>query len=147
MTNPSLTEDQKLSSVKQRNKLIAMVDSGSISLEQGADGLWMRFDCDCTDALPYCQAQCCGLIGTFVFPEEIGTEVGKIFPSLVESDSSGRWVMKRDSDGFCHCLDRETRTCEIYSDRPNTCRSFHCTRGAEVRGWKFSNYVHRQTTV
>ena len=134
--------EQKLKAIKPRTQLITEVDSGTISFQLGSDGVWLRFDCDCADALPYCQAQCCALIGTVVFPDEI---IDKLVPETgVELDNKSRWVMKRESDGFCECLDRQTRTCNIYENRPQTCRQFHCTRGAEQRGWKQTNYVHRQ---
>jgi hypothetical protein len=123
-----------------RKMVIANVPSGEIRLEQGGDGLYLQFDCDCKDALPWCQAQCCGLMGIEVERNEAIKLEG-----LVEWDEGFEVpVMKRDADAFCTCLDRETRTCQIYSDRPSTCREFHCTRGASVRGWKLGNSVHLQ---
>lgn len=125
----------------ERVKVIASVPSGEIRIEQGADGAWLLFDCDCKDALPYCQAQCCALIGTKVQPEE-----EERLGALIEwDDIHGMVIMKRDADGFCTCLNRETRTCNIYEQRPHTCRAFHCTRGAGVRGWKLSNSVNMQS--
>lgn len=110
--------------------VIKEVDSGQIVIEQG-NGTWIRFECDCLDALPYCQAQCCGLPGTIVLPEEI--DLG--YP--VEFDERlNHWVLERGSDTFCVCLDRTTRLCGIHDHRPQTCRDFHCTRGANMRGWK-----------
>lgn len=117
--------------------------TGEIRIEDGADGTYLLFDCDCLDALPYCRAQCCGLRGTFVFDDELEL---KNLP--VETDpGSNQFVMKRDSDGLCSCLDRQSKHCLIYDDRPRTCQQFHCTRGADVRGWKLSNYVHRQSMM
>jgi hypothetical protein len=121
-----------------RKTVLKELPSGEIRMESGADGAWLLFDCDCLDALPYCKAQCCGLIGTVVFPEELET---KELP--VEFDGE-TLVMARDADGFCSCLNRETRTCEVYEDRPMTCQQFHCTRGASQRGWKLANSVNRQ---
>ena len=121
--------------------VLLRVPSGEIAVEQGADGLYLRFDCDCTHALPVCQAQCCGLIGTVVHQEEL-KEIS--FP-VEWDDELNQWVLQRASDGFCRCLDRDTRLCHIYSDRPHTCREFHCTRGADQRGWKLSNRVSRQS--
>ena len=122
--------------------IIATVPSGQIRTEDGADGTWMLFDCDCLDALPICRAQCCALKGTFVFEEDA------IHESLLEWDgSSEEFVMKRDADGRCHCLNRETKTCEIYESRPLVCKQFHCTRGAGMRGWKLANSVARQSMM
>lgn len=127
-----------------RKSVLVSVPSGEISIEQGADGAWLRFDCDCTDALPYCFAQCCALRGTLVYEEE--AEKKGIPESILEIDEAiDEYVMKRDSDGFCTCLDRRTRLCEIHNRKPNTCANFHCTRGAHMRGWKLSNAVFRQS--
>lgn len=113
--------------------------TGEIRTELGADGFYIQFDCECKDALPYCQAQCCALIGTYVNFEELDALA---YP--VASDGHG-YVMKRAADGFCVCLDRQTRLCKIYDQRPQTCKSFHCTRGADQRGWKAANHVNRQS--
>lgn len=123
-----------------RKITLVNVPSGEIRLEQGGNGLFLMFDCDCLDALPYCQAQCCGLQGISL---ERADEI-RLSQFIEWDDELGEPVMKRDADAFCTCLDRETRTCQVYSDRPLTCREFHCTRGASVRGWKLSNSVHLQ---
>ena len=123
-----------------RRVVLKEVPSGEIAIEQGADGIFLRFDCDCIHALPYCQAQCCGLIGTGVFYEELE----KIDYPCEWDHANSYWVLTRDSDGFCTCLDKEKRLCRIYEDRPETCREFHCTRGATQRGWKLPNSVYRQ---
>jgi hypothetical protein len=123
-----------------RRYTLAKVASGEIAIEQGSDGIFLRFDCDCIDALSVCQAQCCGLRGTTVLPEELEvTDFPVYFDEIV-----GAYVLARSSDGFCACLDRRTRMCAIYDQRPKTCRDFHCTRGADVRGWKIPNKVYRQ---
>lgn len=124
-----------------RKVVIKEVESGEIRLEVGADGTFLLFDCECTDALPYCKAQCCGLVGTIVFQDELDD---KLLPVELDGESL---VLTRDADGFCSCLDRRTRLCGIYPDRPRTCQNFHCTRGAHQRGWKLANRVHRQSML
>ena len=124
-----------------RRTVLRSVPSGEIAIEQGADGIFLRFDCNCTDALPVCQAQCCALPGTMILPSEF-QEIN--YPASFD-DSAGYFVMERSSDGFCTCLDRRTRLCSIYEDRPKTCKDFHCTRGASQRGWKIPNSVCRQS--
>ncbi|GET44155.1 hypothetical protein MiSe_89810 [Microseira wollei NIES-4236] len=129
-----------------RRSLLVSVKSGEISIEQGADGAWLRFDCDCIDALPYCLAQCCALRKTIVFPEE--AEEKGIPKSKLEIDETiDECVMKRDSDGYCTCLDRRTRLWEIHDHKPQTCSKFHCTRWAHQRGWKLANAVARQSII
>lgn len=118
--------------------------SGEIRLELGADGVWLQFDCECTDALPYCQAQCCALIGTALLPEELAKFD---YPVDYSPQDSTPFTMQRGADGFCECLNRSNRTCTIYENRPHTCQSFHCTRGADMRGFKLSNRVTRQSVI
>lgn len=121
-------------------KIIATVPSGEIRLQQGSDGLWLQFDCECEDALPWCQAQCCALRGIGVRTNERD----KLNDFIEWDEGMEGTVMIREADAFCTCLDRITRTCTIYEDRPKTCRDFHCTRGGDVRGWKLPNAVYRQ---
>ena len=121
-----------------KRQVIATVPSGEIRLELGADGVHLLFDCDCLDALPYCKAQCCSLIGIDLTEEE---QKSGLFEAYPEED--GSFTLKRGADGFCNYLDRSCRMCGIYEQRPETCRGFHCTRGHDVRGWKLSNRVER----
>lgn len=132
--------------------VLKSVPSGEIAIETGADGVWLRFDCDCLDALPYCKAACCGLHGIEVTEEELVTKVtvkgadgkAKVVPlsTLAVKGEDGH-EMVRSSDSFCACLDRQTRRCNVYRDRPATCRDFHCTRGPEVRGWRLDFNRHQ----
>jgi len=123
-----------------RKQVIASFPSGEIRIETGADGAWLLFDCDCTDALPYCKAQCCALKGTSLHPEEEALNYDAVWDEMTNT-----MVLRRDADGFCTYLDRSTRRCEIYVQRPQTCRDFHCSRGGPMRGFKLSNAVHRQS--
>lgn len=123
-----------------RRYTLSKVASGEIAIEQGADGIFLRFDCDCIDALPVCQAQCCGLRGTAVSSEELEL----INYPVDYDDQLGVYVLARSSDGFCACLDRRSRMCAIYDQRPDTCKEFHCTKGSSQRGWKIPNKVFRQ---
>jgi hypothetical protein len=128
------------------------VKSGEIAIETGGDGVFLRFDCDCLDALPYCKAACCGLHGIDVTDEELKQKVTyrdeagkkKVLPmlSIVTKDDEDGPEMIRNSDSFCTCLHRGTRMCGIYNDRPATCRDFHCTKGPSMRGWRLDLARH-----
>lgn len=122
----------------ERKYILKKVPSGEIRVEAGSDGLYLAFDCDCLDALPICQAQCCYLNGIGVRPNE----EEKLDKYLEWDYGLGQPVMIREADAGCTCLDRRTKRCTIYEDRPQTCHVFHCTRGARTRGWKLSNRVH-----
>ncbi len=125
-----------------RKVTLVEVPSGEIRIEDGADGAYLLFDCECLDALPYCRAQCCGLIGTTVTPEEYHSEQYE----ASWDERSNSMVLKRDADGMCYALDRDTKRCSIYENRPQTCKQFHCTRDANARGWKLNNSVSRQSS-
>lgn len=138
---PQRTELDYLPPIPRVQVVKEFEDGGQIRIETGADGAWLLFDCECTDALPYCKAQCCALLGTVVRPSELEETAYR-----VDFDETlGAFVLRRDADGFCTYLDRGCRACSIYEERPQTCRDFHCTRGATQRGWKLNNAVHRQS--
>lgn len=121
-----------------RKTVLVELPSGEIRTEFGADGLYLVFDADCKDALPYCKAQCCGLKGTVVTGEEASTLSGLTSYNPIDENIE----MKRECDGFCIALDRDKRLCSVYEQRPNTCREFHCSRGLQ-RGWKIPNGISR----
>lgn len=127
-----------------RVTVIAQFKDGEIRIERGADGAYLLFDCNCIDALPFCHAQCCSLKGIILTEEE--EDLKQTYP-MVWNEAMNMYEMRRDADGYCTCLDRETRRCGIYEDRPTTCQQFHCTRGIGMRGWKLPNQIHRQSMV
>lgn len=125
----------------ERVTILKELPSGNIRLELGADGLYLLFDADCLDALPYCKAQCCSIHGIEVDEDEVVSLEG--MAKIVWNDVLNAHEMKRDADGFCNCLNRETRTCNVYEHRPYTCRYFHCTRHAYSRGFKLPCNIER----
>jgi hypothetical protein len=120
--------------------VILKVPSGEIAMETGAEGTYLRFDCDCEHAIPYCKAMCCSLATIQVEEDEIEAlekarkKAGFQLP-IIQGNSDGNQEMIRDSDNWCRCLDRTTRACKVYEGRPRTCSDFHCTRGEDARGW------------
>lgn len=136
--------EEKVPNIPYRQTL-KEVSSGEIRIERGADGAYLLFDCECLDALPYCHAQCCALRGIAVFPEQEGFELDNPPYNLVYNDELNFWEMQKGADGYCNCLDRETRRCGVYEDRPMTCKEFHCTRGVGMRGWKLPNVMTRHS--
>ena len=130
----------KLPKVKRRT-VLKEVKSGEIVIEEGGDGVWLRFECSCEDAIPFCRSACCGLYGIDVEEGEIVTvqkaaKKQNIHLPVVPNTDDGTYEMQRSSDSWCCCLDRETRGCKIYDARPQTCREYHCTQRHDARGWK-----------
>ena len=64
-----------------------------------------------------CKACCCRL-EVILMGEDAPPE------RFVETDRWGGQVMARLDDGFCAALDRSTRRCTIYAQRPGVCRDF-----------------------
>lgn len=142
------TEPLKLNR-KHVTVLVRTEKGGEVRLEDGDSGRFLQFDGDCLDMLPFCHAQCCGLMGTMVNEESqeklaqvYGEEAAEV---LLDFHQSGEGiVMKRCSDGRCIALDRDTFKCSIYENRPDTCKNFHCTKGSGMRGFPLGNAVIRQ---
>lgn len=128
-------------------QVLREVPSGEIRIERGADGAYLMFDCECLHALPFCQAQCCALKGIAVLPQEEGIDLDNSPYPLVWNDHMNFWELQKGADGYCNCLNRETRRCDVYDRRPATCREFHCTRGHGVRGWKLPNQIIRHSVM
>lgn len=120
-----------------------------IRIEEGDSGTWLLFDGDCENMLPYCRAHCCTLSGTFADEESqdrlIAAYGEKDAAKLVDFFQHDDFVsMKRGADGYCIANDKDSRLCNIYEHRPNTCQKFHCSRGSWMRGWPLGNLVKRQ---
>lgn len=108
--------------------------TGEIRIAPSADGPILQFDLDCDEALPYCQAKCCAIPGTFVTEAE--RNAGVVATRLNYLDE--QWELERRADGYCVHNSPTTRRCGVYADRPHTCQVFHCTRTADARGWRLT---------
>jgi Fe-S-cluster containining protein len=66
-----------------------------------------------------CKALCCRLEVRLIDDAD-----EKIPVELTEQVDSLYYVMKRERDGWCVALDRETMLCSIYEQRPFICRDY-----------------------
>ncbi|CAA0104103.1 Uncharacterised protein [Zhongshania aliphaticivorans] len=78
-----------------------------------------------------CRASCCRLEVMLI------SETG-VPERFIQRDKWGGEVMKRLADGWCAALDRDTKLCSIYDNRPYICRefatnSFECLEEYEPR--------------
>ncbi len=64
-----------------------------------------------------CQACCCRLEVMII------TDTG-VPERHIKTDKWGAETMKRLEDGWCSALDRNTKMCTIYENRPWICREF-----------------------
>jgi Fe-S-cluster containining protein len=77
----------------------------------------------CDELLPICEGRCCKL--------QVERSRGDAEGGPVRWDpASGRWVLQRE-DGYCVHSDRERR-CEVYADRPISCREFDCRNDPRI---------------
>jgi Fe-S-cluster containining protein len=106
------------------------VPSGTIDLETRGRDQYLQFNCDCPDALPFCRARCCTLPGLLLTEAEHAS--GR-FPLAVIQDRAPQ-LPRRPADGYC-VHNGPDRRCQVYADRPEACRNYHCSRGGRP-GWR-----------
>ncbi len=64
-----------------------------------------------------CAACCCKLQVSLMSGDDVPEH-------LTEDDERNTTVMRRESDGWCAALNRDTLRCTIYARRPLICREF-----------------------
>ena len=79
---------------------------------------------DCDECLHLCQARCCALA---VELSRQDLEEGWIRWEIDEP-----YLMKREPDGYCTYLDRQTGRCKAYERRPAMCRQFDCRNDKRI---------------
>jgi hypothetical protein len=83
---------------------------------------------DCADRVSLCRAVCCRL--PFALTEK---EVRK---GVIRWNFGRPYLIARGADGYCSHFDRGRFTCEIYEDRPVSCRLFDCRTDARWPIWE-----------
>ncbi len=81
---------------------------------------------DCENRLHLCHAACCRL--RFALSAR-DVESGKVKWNLGQP-----YMIRQGADGYCHHLDRATKFCSIYEDRPFVCRAYDCRQDERI--WK-----------
>lgn len=87
---------------------------------------------DCGSRLALCRGACCRL--TFALTVQ-DLEEGRVKWEL------GRpYMIRHDEDGYCHHIERGTKRCGLYENRPVVCRSYDCRKDKRI--WEdFENRV------
>lgn len=80
---------------------------------------------DCGARLPLCGAACCKL------PLALSTE--DVREGVLTWDTGRPYMMAHGSDHYCVHMDRQTRRCGVYGQRPIPCRGYDCR--ADRRIW------------
>lgn len=92
-----------------RLHLAAPVDKYQVSSDGGPP---------CEELIPICQARCCKLS----FP--LSTQ--DLDEGVIRWDLGRPYLIRHDDDGHCTHLDRTTRGCGVYHQRPAVCRRYDC---------------------
>jgi len=79
---------------------------------------------DCESRVHLCQARCC------TFSVELSRQ------DLEEGgllwDIEQPYLLRREADGLCSHLDRTTKACGVYQNRPAACRTYDCRTDQRV---------------
>lgn len=79
---------------------------------------------DCESRLHLCQAACCKL------PLALSKE--DVQEGIVRWDLGQPYMIARYADGYCTHLNRETRCCSVYAQRPIPCRGYDCRNDKRI---------------
>ncbi len=110
-----LSREEKLHIISVMEK---MMDLGMAAVfgDESEEQPDSHFPCD--KYLDQCQAKCCSFI--FALTHE---EVEK---DVIAWNKDKPYFIARDEDGFCPHLDRQTRRCKEWDNRPLRCRRYDC---------------------
>ena len=93
---------------------------------------------DCGARMHVCHAVCCQL----KFP----LSSDEVESGLVKWDIGHPYIIRHQSTGWCTHNDTATHRCDIYADRPGTCRRYSCA--GDTRIWKdFDGMVLNQEWI
>lgn len=92
--------------------------------ERVADGAPADVEIDCENRLHLCHAACCRLRFALTARD---VEEGRVRWNLGQP-----YMIRQGDDGYCHHLDRESRRCGVYEDRPFVCRAYDCRKDKRI---------------
>lgn len=79
---------------------------------------------DCENRLHLCRGACCRL--------RFALSVQDLEEGKVKWDMGRPYMIRHDADGYCHHVERETKHCHIYENRPIVCRAYDCRRDKRI---------------
>jgi Fe-S-cluster containining protein len=81
---------------------------------------------NCAERLHVCKAACCRL--------RFALSASEVEAGVVKWDLGQPYHIRQDRDGGCAHLNRETRGCGVYANRPGVCRRYSCANDGRI--WK-----------
>lgn len=116
---------------EKRPRVLEMLAAFEKTLERGVAAIYGDESADepdadvpCQQYLGSCQARCCTLMFALT-PAEV--EAGH-----VAYNPSRPYFIARDEDGLCPHLERDTRQCRVWNNRPLRCRRFDCRGNRDI---------------
>lgn len=87
---------------------------------------------DCENRIALCRGACCRL--------SFALTVQDLEEGSVKWDFGRPYMIRHDEDGYCHHVERTTKHCGVYEQRPVVCRAYDCRK--DTRIWEdFENRV------
>ncbi len=103
--------------------------SGKIELVKVGPVMFLQFNAECAECLPYCNAMCCRM--RMAYNVELSDEEAIKFKGL-DAEKDGRKLkvlpVKDTTSWDCSYLTEESK-CSVHSDKPSHCRDWHCSPG------------------
>ena len=79
---------------------------------------------DCENRIALCRGACCRL--------SFALTVQDLEEGSVKWDLSRPYMIRHDEDGYCHHVERETKRCGLYANRPVVCRAYDCRKDKRI---------------
>lgn len=79
---------------------------------------------DCENRISLCRGACCRLSFALTVQD---LEEGK-----VKWDLTRPYMVRHDEDGYCHHIERESKRCGLYDNRPVVCRAYDCRKDKRI---------------
>lgn len=87
---------------------------------------------DCENRIALCRGACCRL--------SFALTVQDLEEGRVKWDLGRPYMIRHDEDGYCHHVERESKRCQLYENRPVVCRAYDCRKDKRI--WEdFENRV------
>jgi hypothetical protein len=87
---------------------------------------------DCENRIALCRGACCRL--------SFALTVQDLEEGRVRWDLRRPYMIRHEEDGYCHHVERETKRCGLYANRPVVCRAYDCRKDKRI--WEdFENRV------
>jgi len=79
---------------------------------------------DCENRIALCRGACCRL--------SFALTVQDLEEGRVKWDLGRPYMIRHDEDGYCHHVERTSKRCGIYDNRPVVCRAYDCRKDTRI---------------